>query len=273
MIFMVVTTFVQSQVVFESSLEETFKKAKEQNKPVFIEYYSSECSVCKRLGELLKNDSIVAAYYNEHFINYAINAIDPLFQADKAFVKKSNLYFQSVPMLVFFDNDKNYLHHSTVSVTTDGVIKEAEKAQNPDLRKSSLKAKYDQGDRTVKTLYAYCDLLVVNKNTSLLEKVSQELFEAFKKEELPTKKSYLVLKQMVNSTENGFFQYWINNLDKLKDFEKGYKAGTEKQCLEEILLKELRVPDVKNWEQSKKDKYKDYILKLKITDNPELFFE
>ena len=86
-------------------------------------------------------------------------------------------------------------------------------------------------------------------------------------------KSYIILKQVVNSTENGFFQYWINNLDKLKDFETGSKAGTEISHLETIVLKQLSDPNIKNWEVSKKNKFKDYILKLKITDNPEVFFE
>ena len=202
-----------------------------------------------------------------------MNTNGSLAEDDNVFITEANLHFESVPVLLYFDANKKFLHHSGVNVETEHLINEGKKAKNPDFRTSSLKAKYDKGDRTVKTLYAYCDLLLVNKNEAMVKKVSQELFESFKKEELPTKKSYIVLKQVVISTENGFFQYWINNLENLKDFETGYKAGTEKSYLEKIVLKELNDKTIKSWDVSKKDKFKDYILKLKITDNPEVYFE
>lgn len=272
-VFLILSASVSAQVLFETSLEEAFKKAKEQNKLVFIEYYNSDCPVCKRLGDLLKNDPSVVSYYNNNFINYALNTIGSSASADNAFITKANLHFENVPVLLFFDGNKNFLHHSGVNVDSEFIINEGKKAKQPDFRSAGLKTSYDNGNRTVKTLYEYCDLLMINKNETMLKKVSQELFDVFKKEELLTKKSYIVLKRVVIATENGFFQYWINHLELLKDFETGYKSGTEKSYLEKIVLKELSDPEVKNWELSKKKKYKNYILKLKITDNPEIFFE
>ena len=272
--FLVLTSvLLNAQVVFESSLSEAFKKAKEQNKPVVIEYYNSDCSVCKRLGDLLQSDQEVSTFYNKRFISYAMNSNESLSEEDNNFITKANLHFESVPVLLYFDKNQNFLHHSGVTVTSEHVINEAKKSVLPDYNTSGLKAKYEAGDRSVRTLYAYCDMLKVNQNETTLTKVAQQLFESFKKEELPTNKSYIILKQVVNSTENGFFQYWINNLDKLKDFETGHKAGTEIASLEKIVLKELSDSNVKKWDISKKNKFKQYILKLKITDNPDVFFE
>ena len=272
--FLVLTSvLLNAQVVFESSLSEAFKKAKEQNKPVFIEYYNSDCSVCKRLGDLLQSDQEVSTFYNKRFISYAMNSNESLSEEDNNFITKANLHFESVPVLLYFDKNQNFLHHSGVKVTSEHVINEAKKAVLPDYNTSGLKAKYEAGDRSVRTLYAYCDMLKVNQNETTLTKVAQQLFESFKKEELPTNKSYIILKQVVNSTENGFFQYWINNLDKLKDFETCHKAGTEIASLEKIVLKELSDSNVKKWDISKKNTFKQYILKLKITDNPDVFFE
>ena len=272
--FLVLTSvLLNAQVVFESSLSQAFKKAKEQNKPVFIEYYNSDCSVCKRLGDLLQSDQEVSTFYNKRFISYAMNSNESLSEEDNNFITKANLHFESVPVLLYFDKNQNFLHHSGVTVTSEHVINEAKKSVLPDYNTSGLKAKYEAGDRSVRTLYAYCDMLKVNQNETTLTKVAQQLFESFKKEELPTNKSYIILKQVVNSSENGFFQYWINNLDKLKDFETGHKAGTEIASLEKIVLKELSDSNVKKWDISKKNKFKQYILKLKITDNPDVFFE
>ena len=273
LLFLLFTTISNAQVVFEPSLSEAFKKAKEQNKPVFIEYYNSECSVCKRLGDLLKNDSDVYEYYNKKFINYAMNTNDSLLVENKIFIANANLHFESVPLLLFFDKNKNFLHHTGVNTDAASIVNEGKKATLSDYNSSGLKAKYDAGDRSVRTLYAYADFLIVTKNEKSLNKVTQELFESFKKEELPTKKSYIVLKQVVQTTENGFFQFWMKHLDDLKGFESGYKEGTEKEVLTQIVLKELSDPLIKKWDDKKKETFKKYILDLKITDNPNVYFE
>lgn len=273
LLFLLFTTISNAQVVFESSLSEAFKKAKEQNKPVFIKYYNSECSVCKRLGDLLKNDSDVYEYYNKKFINYAMNTNDSLLVENKIFIANANLHFESVPVLLFFDKNKNLLHHTGVNTDAASIVIEGKKATLSDYNSSGLKAKYDAGDRSVRTLYAYADFLIVTKNEKSLNKVTQELFESFKKEELPTKKSYIVLKQVVQTTENGFFQFWMKHLDDLKGFESGYKEGTEKEVLTQIVLKELSDPLIKKWDDKKKEIFKKYILDLKITDNPNVYFE
>ena len=271
--FLLLTSLLlQAQVVFEPSLAVAFKKAKEQNKPVFIEYYNSDCSVCKRLGKLLKEDVAIGSYYNSNFINYQMNTYDVLSKVDDAFMTHANLHFESVPVLLFFDSNKNFLHHSSGDINEASVLAEAKKAVLPEFNSSGLKAKYEAGDRSVRTLYAYCDVLLITKNDVLLKKVAQELYESFNKSELPTKKSYIILKQVVRSSDNGFFQYWVNNVVGLKGFETGIKAGTELSHLQTIVLKELSDPGIKKWPTAKKNKYKGYIVKLKISENPDVFF-
>ena len=271
-LLLLASVVLHAQVVFEPSLSAAFKKAKEQNKPVFIEYYNSDCSVCKRLGGLLREDAAVIAQYNSNFINYAMNTYDELSAEESALLANANLHFESVPVLLYFDKNKNFIHHSSGDINAAIVIAESQKAVLPEYNSSGLKVKYEAGDRSVRTLYAYSNLLLIQKNDALLKTVTQQLFESFNKAELPTKKSYLILKQVVNSTDNGFFQYWVNNVEGLKGFETGAKADTELGYLQTILLRELSQPDIKKWDLAKKNKYKDYILKLKITDNPDVFF-
>lgn len=272
-LLLLASILLHAQVIFEPSLSAAFKKAKEQNKPVFIEYYNSDCSICKRLGSLLREDAAVIAQYNNNFINYAMNTYGELSVEESDLLAHAHLHFESVPVLLYFDKNKNFLHHSSGDITAALVIAESQKAVLPEYNSSGLKAKYEAGDRSVRTLYAYSNLLLIQKNNQLLKNVTQQLFKTFDKSELPTKKSYLILKQVVNATDNGFFQYWVNNVDGLKGFETGAKADTELGYLQTILLRELSQPDIKKWDRAKQNRYKDYILKLKITDNPNVFFE
>ena len=259
-------------MVFEKSLSEAFKKAKDQNKLVFVEYYNSDCSVCKRLGTLLREDATIISYFNLHLINYAMNTYDELPAEDLALLEKVNLRFESVPVLLFFDQNKKFLHYSSGDINANSVMNEAKKAKFPEYTSAGLRAKYEAGDRSVRTLYAYSNLLIINKDDQKLKQVTQDLFNSFNQSELATKKSYLILKRVVKDSENGFFKFWLNNLDKLQGFESGENVGTEKSYLTRIVLVELTDPNIKRWDLAKKNKYKEYITKLNIVDDPNVFF-
>ncbi len=278
-IFFIITYFTTitlvAQVKFESSLTEAFKLAKEQNKIVFVDYYNSECSVCKHLSELLETDAAVSDYYNKYFINYKLDTNGVLKDDEKKLMDDSNLTFDHVPILLFFDFDGKFLHHSGVKVESDLVINIGKSARHPDYRSTSNAKKYYEGDRSIKTLYAFCEYLVVTKNDSLLEIVANDLYDVYSKDsvKMSSNASYNILKKVIKTTESGFFIYWVTNLDKLKDFEEGSNKGREIFTLQKILLKELSNPNRRNWTDEKKNLFKDYIVKLKITNNPNSFFE
>jgi thiol-disulfide isomerase/thioredoxin len=264
---------VHSQGInFEKTLESAFEKAQKEGKLVFIEYYNSDCTVCKKLAPLLL-DQKLGDYYNQHFVSYQMNTKNKISDFEKALLNQNSLYFESVPFFVFFDVDKNYLHHSGVQQDVDYLLEIARTALLPAKRKGSLEQKYNSGDRTVRTLYAYADLLVVQKNWKKQAEVAQALFEHYPKKDLGTQKSYIILKNVVYNTENGFFLYWINHMSDLNGMEKGSKSGQEIEVLEKIILKELASPHIKKWPEDKKNQMKKWIVQVGLTDKPEVYFE
>ena len=69
------TLFAQNGIHFESgTLAEVMQKAQDQKKPVFVDVYTTWCGPCKRLSAETFTDSAVGAYFNEHFINYKLDA-------------------------------------------------------------------------------------------------------------------------------------------------------------------------------------------------------
>lgn len=260
------------EIQFEKTLKQAFIKAKQENKSVFIEYYSSSCPICKKVAMTLKNPKVVA-YYNKKFVSYALNIDNGMTTEEENFMKASGLHLDGVPVFLFFDANKNYLHHSSVKADANTLMEIGRVSLQPNLRNAALAEKYQKGDRSIKTLYAYADLLLTYQDFEKQKEVADALYEVFPKADLSTQKSYIVLKNVVNSIENGFFLHWIRNLNDLKGFETGAKAGTETTVLERILLKELSKPERKSWPKQKKDAVKKMIVDLGLTNNPEVYFE
>jgi thiol-disulfide isomerase/thioredoxin len=261
---------IGQNVQFESSLEAVFKKAQTQNKLVFVEYYNSTCTICISI-EPLFNHPKISSFYNEHFVSYKMNTRDGLKDDETAFLDKQGLHFQGVPYFLFFDAQQDFLHFSGAKADVDYLLQIAKTALNPNERSASLIEKYNNGDRSIKTLYGYINLLQNFKESPLLNTVSAELFEVYPKQNLHTHQSFLILKNAVFSIDNGFFKYWYENKEQLVGMDKGSLKNQEVKILENILLNELKGDHKNQWSLSKIKEVKNMISNLNISDDPDEF--
>ena len=251
------------KVNFETTVDDAFLKAKKENKLVFIEYYNEECTICKSIEPLFSNKEM-ADFYNKNFVSYKINTKGGLKGKDSLFMAETKIKFQGVPYFMFFDQNKNFIHYSGAKSDLDYLLNIGKTALNPEQRTGSLQAKYDAGDRTIKTLYAYTDVAQLYQDDELSNTISNQLFEVYPKQNLGTRQSYLILKNSVFSIDNGFFIYWYQNRSNLKDFEKGSKSGEEIKVLERIVLESIQ-KQKSNWDLIQIEKVKEYTIGLGLS--------
>lgn len=257
-------------VNFEPSLDIAFSKVKQENKLVFIEFYNEYCHVCKTLNPFF-NTKELGDFYNKNFISYKLNT-ENVKKVDSLFIENSGLKPESVPILFFFDADRNFIHYSSTKPDADFLITIGAKALNNEERASNLINKYNSGDRDIAFLYAYSNLAQLYKNKTLVNQLADDLFEAFPKEKLDSKTSYIITKNAVFSIENGFFIYWINHFDQLKDFEQGANKGKEITVIQGILTQAINSEERENWDLAKIKSVKEMIVKTELNTNPDVFF-
>ena len=257
-------------VNFQPTLQTAFEKATEQNKLVFIEYYNADCPVCKKL-EPVFSDTALAKFYNQHFINYKLNT-ENIKKEDSLFMDHTGLKLETVPWFIFFSSNKDFVHYSGTKPEIAYLINIGNTALNPDERSASLAGKYTAGDRSIKTLYAYSNLLQLYKNDSLRTIIADELFNVFPKEQLGTEKSYVITKNAVTSIDNGFFRYWINHTNDIKVLEKNAASAHPVNVLGNILLKSINSAERKNWGLQKINTVKEMIVKSRLGSDPDAFF-
>ena len=270
-IFLACTAFCSAQkLLFEPSLKTAFEKAVRENKLVFVEYYNAECPVCKKL-EPVFSDTALAKFYNEHFISYKLNT-ENIKKDDSLFIQKAGLEFETVPYFLFFDKTGHFVHYSGTKQDIEYLVAAGRTALDPKQRTGDLGNKYTSGDRSIKTLYAYSNLLQLYKKDSMRSIIADELFAVFPKEELGSEKSYTITKNCATGIENGFFIYWINHINELKELEKNKKTVHPVNVLGDILLKSVNSNERKKWSLAKIRAVKGMILKTEISKDPDAFF-
>lgn len=104
------------------SLEEAKKLAKETNKLIFIDVYTSWCGPCKMMAKGPFQEEKVGEVFNEKFINLKIDAEK---DADGQFVSRS-YGVRAYPTLLFINGDGKLVKNIIGYQTGDNLLLHAE---------------------------------------------------------------------------------------------------------------------------------------------------
>ncbi len=84
---------------FEENWDEALKKAKTENKLIFLDIYASWCGSCKRLKETTFNDREAGDLYNANFISLALDG-----EKGEVKILADNYGIRAYPVLLFVDH-------------------------------------------------------------------------------------------------------------------------------------------------------------------------
>ncbi|HOJ90665.1 MAG TPA: DUF255 domain-containing protein [Saprospiraceae bacterium] len=257
------------KVVFESNIDSAFLKAKQENKILFLDYYSQTCHICQAISIHFANPA-VANFYNPNFINYKLN-VDQITDEEQNFINQAGLKPPGVPVFFFFDGNKKLVHFAVPPPEVKAIVDIGHTALDSNMRVENVERKYKSGNRSINTLVAYSAYLQLLKKDSMVGLIADEIFLQFPKNQLNTKKSYLTMRSNVNSIENGFYKYWLEHRDSMVNFEEGKYQGREKEALKNIMTKSLSSKEAKNWDLKKLREVKSQMVAIDYSPNPDMF--
>lgn len=108
---------------FKGSFQEALKQAKAENKKVFVDFYTTWCGPCQLMSKNVFPDDEVGAYFNEHFINYKINAEDKVYLPE---VKRYGV--TAYPNMLILDAAGNVLGRQLGATDKNGFLRFAKLA-------------------------------------------------------------------------------------------------------------------------------------------------
>lgn len=265
--FLLVSNSLLAQIVFENTLTNTFDKAKNENKAVFIEFYNETCHHCQKVQPLLASTE-VSNVYNPIFVSYKINTYKGLTKEEQDFLEKHKLFFTDVPNFIYFDKNEQFLHHSSGKPDVSYIIAQSKDAFDPKKQTSQLGNRIKNGENSLANLYQYSLLAQLNQNKPLADSIANTLYRTFDKKNLGNDTSYTILKNAVFSTKNGFFEFWLNNQNKLKNMDTGEFKGQEIDLLKNIITIDISDPNYKWTKQAIDDIYSKMVA-TNYTSKPE----
>ncbi len=200
---------VQAQGIefFHGSFEEALEKAKEEDKIIFVDAYTTWCGPCKRMSKTVFTQKEVGEFYNENFVNLKIDMEKP--DGRKFQVKYP---VSAYPTLYFIDaNGKTAMK-----------VKGARQAKDfIDLGRSALgkidnsgeyAELYEGGDRSPELMYNYVKAL--NKAGKPSTKIANEYISS--QSDLTTPENLKFILEATTEADSRIFDLLIEHRGKIE---------------------------------------------------------
>lgn len=226
-LFFAALAFAQG-IKFEegSNFKTILAKAKKENKLVFIDAYAVWCGPCKLMVKNIFPLKPVGDYYNANFVNAKID-MEKGEGIDLA--KKFNV--KVFPTYLFINGDGEEVHRTIGYVEEKDFIQFAMDAGDPNKRLTTLKQKFEKGEKESAFLLNLAELTVYN-DTDFSNRVLERYFAA--KPEI-TQDNLQLLFQAMKSTDGAPYRIFTERKadilkiipeKNLENIEKNVKVNT-----------------------------------------------
>lgn len=178
LLFVGISIFGQGIKFENDSFKNLLERAKKENKIIFMDAYASWCGPCKMMDKQVFTQAEVGSTFNDIFINtkFDMEKGEGLAIAQKYGVR-------AFPTYLFIDGNGEVVYRGTGYYDVPEFIKIAKDAQNPAMKLSYLREKFNAGStnpellNSVMTAFAYSE-------PELAEKAAQKYFEVKKNQPL-----------------------------------------------------------------------------------------
>jgi len=153
--FLLAGSTMNAQIAFEQGTwEEVKAKAEKENKPIFVDAYTTWCGPCKWMAKNIFSQEQVGVYMKQNFIAYKM---DMEKGEGPGFAKANNVV--AYPTLLYFDAKGEMIHKGIGARDADGLINLCNTALDPSKQLVSFVKKYEDGARDKDFLISYLEVL------------------------------------------------------------------------------------------------------------------
>ncbi len=216
---------------------EILAQAKQENKMVFLDAYTSWCGPCKMMAATVFKAPEVAALFNANFINTMID----MEKGEGPELKK--LYgISSYPTFFFVDGDGNLIHSQSAILDTTEFVELGKTVLDPNFNSLVLMAKrFDAGERDRGFLKDY--LIRLEAGGKEFAKVMEPFKPSMLGDGLMEENSWIVFETCINDETTETAQYFLAHR---VAFERKYGVEDVQYKARQLYSRMARVADRNN---------------------------
>lgn len=241
-VFIGVLAFAQGIKFEDSNFTAVLAKAKKENRLVFVDAYASWCGPCKLMVKNIFPLQTVGDFYNSHFVNAKI---DMEKGEGVGLAKKYNV--KVFPTYLFINGDGEEVHRTIGYVEEKDFIQFAKDAEDPSKRLTSLKKKFEGGEKDPEFLKNLAGLTIYND----AEFAGKVLDRYFQQKTTLDQEDVQMLLSGTQSTEGPLYKiFQAKKAEITKIFPEDRYAKFDKNVKVNTVVKKSYNADTKTWNDS-----------------------
>lgn len=244
-------------IFYANNVDQIFAQAKAENKPVFIEIYSESCHVCQTFVPVFKEQA-VSDFYNKNFLNYKIEVSAPEFQS---FLLAQKIFVPSLPLLLYFDQDKNLLHLGITDALGEKVIEQGTIALNPNQRANTMKKRFEQGEKSTQFLIDYALYSRVTMDTLMNRKTMEVYAKQVPESTYTSVTNFLAIQKLLMDVDNPMGTYFVNHLPAYRNL---HEPALVNNVAENLIMSSLYSSLGNAYTSDKIKQMREYLIKAQI---------
>ena len=253
-VLLIVTTMMNvvaqnRNINFEQTKEwkKIIKKAKKENKLIFVDCYTSWCGPCKILSRNVFTNDAVADFFNAHFINAKFDM-----EKDRdGVILKKQFGIRFFPTLVFVDPVSGEVLHRMVGAgSPDWLLAGGKLAMDSDNNLRSLMKRYEKGERNGKFIRDYASVLFTAYVRDEAARIACEYLDPLPVDSLLVQENWQMIKRVISDPLCPLLKRVM------AEREKFYVAISQKEIdtkLEKVI--NTAVEEFTNWNPKKKESF------------------
>lgn len=230
---------------FEGSWEEALATAKKQNKAIFLDGYTSWCSMCKKMTKTTFTEKKVGDFYNTNFINVKLDM-------EKEGLELANKYnVRHFPTYLFFDANGQAVHRSVGWQPTDRMLKTGRSATDESRQFYTLQRAYKSTKTSKEVMYNYALAAAELGMYEEATKASDSYFTTQKKKKYLASDNMDLVMSVAVDTEGKAFQIMDDNYKKfVKKYGKNKVHGMYNYAMSNKVARAAETGDEKSFKEA-----------------------
>lgn len=208
----------------KGTLSELLAKAKQENKLLFIDCYTTWCGPCKWMEKIVFPNDTVGKFYNDHFVCAS-------FDMEKGegieMVKQYDVH--CYPTYLFINGKGELVHRQSSAYPVSKFVELGENALLPEKQYGTLQTKYSTGTIAPSEIIQY---MAMRKATCLSTDVELETYIKTQSEaDYIKRENWFVLQTYVADPHNTMFRYLLTHR---APFEERYTTDSVQYVMERV---------------------------------------
>ncbi len=240
------------------SWKEVQKKAKKENKYIFMDCFATWCGPCKAMEKEVFSNSEVGDYFNQHFISVRLqldktgndNAqVRDWYSSASAVSKEFGI--PGYPTFLFFSPNGQLVYRDLGFIDSKQLVEKGRKAMQPGFNAPylvyySLLAKYQQGKRDYATMAGLADTAKLLGQTDIAASVSREYRRYLidgKERDWYRPANLIFMANFIQGSKDPFFHIFFRNANVVDSLLR--KVGIAESVVDAIINEEEIEPITK----------------------------